>query len=81
MARAQATRETTVLTVVDEVAALRTGDPCELPPIQNTLDADGLDALLASPFSGTVTFEYAGCEVVVHGDGGVDVRERQTADS
>ena len=61
--------------VVEAVAAA-TGRPTgELPPLQETLDADALNALLnGQPSAVTVSFRYAGTVVSVSGSDRVEVR-------
>ncbi|WP_162224219.1 HalOD1 output domain-containing protein [Halorussus salinus] len=66
--------------VVLAVADARDRDPIDLPPLNDTLDPDALDALFAETASGRprtggrVTFEYAGCTVAVFGSGDVVVK-------
>lgn len=67
-----------VLTLVNRVADIRGEDVTDLPPIQETIDGDVLNGLLDSNFPGRCTFEYAGCEVVISGDGSIRVRELAT---
>ena len=64
--------------VVEAVAAA-TGRPTgELPPLQETLDADALNALLnGQPSAVTVSFRYAGTVVSVSGSDRVEVRVDQ----
>lgn len=65
--------------VVAAVADARDVDPLELPPLYDVIDPDALDQLFAQDARGSekgprrVIFVVAGCEVVVHSDGGVDV--------
>lgn len=61
--------------VVEAVAAT-TGRPTgELPPLQETLNADALNTLLnGQPSAVTVSFRYAGTVVSVSGKDGVEVR-------
>lgn len=67
--------------VVNAVAEAVGRDPTELPPLQRTIDADALDEMFGETLggrprtSGSVTFEYCGCSVVVLADGEVVVRE------
>ncbi|MFP9192183.1 HalOD1 output domain-containing protein [Natronosalvus vescus] len=63
-----------VVAVVAEIAAATGTDPLELPPLSSAIDPDALNALFASRPITTVqrvTFQYAGYEVVVDGDGDV----------
>lgn len=68
--------------VVSAVADATNTDPCELEPIFTAIDPESLDSLFeptnggASRASGTVTFEYAGCDVTVSADGAIDVAVR-----
>lgn len=64
-----------VVPLLDRVADVRGTAVTDLPPLQESLDVDALVGLVASDFSGTCRFTYAGCEVVVAGDGSVEVRE------
>lgn len=62
--------------VVAAVADARDVDPLELPPLYDTIDSDALDQLFARGSEkgpGRVIFVMAGCEVMVHSDGEVDV--------
>lgn len=72
--------------VLEAVARTTGDDPVALPPMWDVVDPDRLDALFApAPGGGDrrselrVQFTYAGLDVVVRGDGEVDVR-RPTAD-
>ena len=65
-----------LLRLVNRVADIRGTDITELPPLHDAIDGDVLGDLLGSEFDGELTFTYAGCEVVVAGDGSVRVRER-----
>lgn len=64
--------------VVAALAEVTGRDPTELPPLQNYVDTDALDALV-DPDGGkqtssvTVSFEIDGYHVVVGADGSVDV--------
>lgn len=49
-------------------------EPTDLPPLYHAIDPDALDRLFAPGgprMRGEVSFEMAGCEVVVDGDGQV----------
>lgn len=65
--------------VVVEIAEARDIDPLELPPLYNVIDLEALNQLVDHGFSGSgtspgyVLFTIAGCEVVVHSTGEVDV--------
>ena len=63
--------------IVEAVAAATDRLTTELPPLQNTLDGDALDALLdgrPSSASVTVSFRYADTAVSVSENGSMDVR-------
>lgn len=65
--------------IVHAVAEETNSDPFDLEPLYNTIDAESLNALFeptksGSPrAAGSVTFEYAGCEVTVDADNNVQV--------
>lgn len=59
--------------IVQRVAAFTDRAATSLPPLFNTVDPDALDALFTDRFNGTLTFEYAGCQVRVAGDSSVTV--------
>ncbi|WP_435346466.1 HalOD1 output domain-containing protein [Haloarchaeobius sp. HRN-SO-5] len=64
-----------VVEIVSEVLGV---GPLELDPLDSTVDADSLDALLTPPLTKDapplrVTFEYEGCRVVVSRTGLVEV--------
>jgi hypothetical protein len=60
--------------VVEAVAAATDRPTTELPPLQKTLDADALDALLnGQSSSATVSFRYADTAVSVSGNGSIEV--------
>ncbi|QLH79092.1 hypothetical protein HZS55_18115 [Halosimplex rubrum] len=66
---------TTVLSVLETVAAAERVDPVDLPPLSETLDPEALNRLF-EPLAGdrvpaTVEFEYCGYEVRVDGSGAV----------
>lgn len=67
------------VTVCETVADALATPIEELPPLSNAIDLEGLSAIVTSktavrPPGVTVTFEYAGLEVVVHSDGIVYAR-------
>ena len=67
--------EPPMVAVVEAVAAATDRTPTGLPPLQNTLDTDALNALLTrEAASVTVSFQYAGAIVSVRGDGGIKIR-------
>jgi hypothetical protein len=65
--------------VVDAVADARDCDPLDLPPLNDAVDPDALDALFADTAGGTpryggyLTFHYCDCTVTVSGVGTVVV--------
>jgi hypothetical protein len=71
--------------VVEAVARVSGADPQALPPLQNAIEADALDALdalyahasadSAERTAPTVLFPYAGYEVRVQSATDIDVRE------
>lgn len=61
------------MTVLERVAEKKQIDTLELPSLDDAVDPDALDALYAPKPTGvhrtgsmTVSFEYAGCIVVIH---------------
>ena len=80
-------RETTVsvtTAVVEAVADHADVDVMELRPLHEVVDPDALNALFAprrfgdARPDGWVSFTYCGCEVIVHGDSHVRVRDDGT---
>lgn len=63
--------------VVTAVSKADGVDPSDLPPLQETVDGDALDALFARSSTGTdgprVAFHYAGHRVTVESDGAITV--------
>lgn len=65
--------------VIHAVAEETGTDPFDLNPLFNVVDPENLDALFEPTntgyqrTTGSVAFEYAGCEVTVSADGAVDV--------
>lgn len=65
--------------VVKRVASHLDVDEADLPALYDSVDPDALEALFATRVdgsrrgSGRVTFEYAGCQVIVSSDGTVHV--------
>ncbi|UPW00076.1 hypothetical protein M0R88_16370 [Halorussus gelatinilyticus] len=78
--RHRTTERTPSEAVVLAVADARNCDPVELPPLNDTLDPDALDALFAETVAGRprtggrITFEYDDCTVAVFGSGEVLVK-------
>jgi len=67
--------------VITAVAEATDNDPTEVGPLYHVIDPDALDRLFSatpgnSRNQGHVEFAFAGCEVVVSGDGDVEVTER-----
>ena len=67
-----------VRSLIESVSSVHDVAPTDLPPLQGTLDADALIALLdtngqhdAGP---TIEFEYANCRVTVDSGGLIQVR-------
>lgn len=62
-------------TAVVRATAAQTGcEPTELPILSTVVDPDGLDQLLTQGNDSVmVSFQYAGCEVFLRGDGTVVV--------
>ncbi|MCU4744148.1 hypothetical protein OB955_14865 [Halobacteria archaeon AArc-m2/3/4] len=74
--------ETPVFAVVSAVAAASDADPLELPPLGDAIDPDALNQLFMTRSDSTVakiTFQYAGYDVTVRGNGEVGVRSAQQA--
>ncbi len=51
--------------------------PLEMQPLYEAVDPEALDTLFQNGRSGRVTFEYAGYEVIVHGNGHIDIHETE----
>jgi len=69
--------ENTANEILLRVAAVRDVDPTALPPLQETVDVDALNALLDDRFSGTCSFTYAGCDISISGGDSVRVRRQR----
>jgi hypothetical protein len=70
--------------VITAVAEATDNDPTEVGPLYHVIDPDALDRLFAATATngrshGRVEFAFGGCEVVVHGNGAVDVTETDRA--
>lgn len=67
--------EAFICEVVSLVADTTGADPLELPPLFDAIDPEAVQRVVQSGAAGStkVRFEYAGCEVVVTGDGGLYV--------
>jgi len=68
--------------VVDRVAEVTGTDPLEIEPLYGIVDPDNLDGLFetngetAAQRRAEVRFQMEGCDVVVEGDGSIDVSRR-----
>lgn len=70
--------------VIDAVADATDSDPTEVGPLYHAVDPDALDRLFAPTHGGAsraghVQFTFGGCEVVVHGDGEIEVERLDEA--
>jgi hypothetical protein len=70
--------------VITEVAEETGKEPTEVGPLYHVIDPDALDRLFSATRGsgrnqGYVEFTFAGCDVVVHGDGEVEVTKRELA--
>ncbi|WP_158055913.1 HalOD1 output domain-containing protein [Halorussus halophilus] len=69
--------------VVRLVAAITDTDPLELEPLRDRVDPDALDELFAPTVDGRpravgqVTFPLAGHQVVVSGEGEIEIRRKE----
>lgn len=61
--------------VVQSVASHTDTDPMELPPLNESIDPDVLNGFLSDGSQASIRFEYAGCDIIVRGDGSVDVTD------
>ncbi|WP_233563501.1 HalOD1 output domain-containing protein [Haloarcula sp. Atlit-7R] len=63
------------MAIVGAVAAATNQETTDLPPLQETIEADALDTLLDGQSSSVAaSFQYAGTDVSVTGDGSIEVR-------
>jgi hypothetical protein len=72
---APGTLATTLVCLVGDVAGV---DPVDLPPLATVVDPDALNRLVDGPSAVddlTVSFDYAGYHVVVHGNGRIRLTE------
>lgn len=72
----QGQQTTPVVAVVSAVAEAAETDPFKLPPLYNAINPEALDDLVNSGRSSdlkSISFEYAGYDVVVSGTGDVQV--------
>lgn len=71
------TENTPVFAVVSAVAEVKGSDPVELPPLYEAINPEALNDLFTSrPESAIkmITFQYAGYDIVVRGDGEVQIQ-------
>ena len=71
---------TPVVAVVSAIADAAGTDPLELPPLSNAIDPEALNDLVDfERDSGleSISFEYVGYDVVVSGDGDVQVAQSE----
>ncbi|WP_337652328.1 HalOD1 output domain-containing protein [Halomontanus rarus] len=74
--------DTPVYAVVSAVAEAEGTDPVELPPLYEAIDSEALNDLFtgrAKSTVGKVTFQYAGYDVTVNGNGEVQARSTNEA--
>lgn len=77
--RQRGTTESISERVVSAVADARGVDPLQLAPLYEVVDPDALDSLFQGASTetdrvvGRAVFSMAGCEVVVHSSGDIDV--------
>ncbi|WP_233563554.1 HalOD1 output domain-containing protein [Haloarcula sp. Atlit-7R] len=63
------------MAIVGAVAAATNRETTGLPPLQETIEADALNALFDGQSSSVaVSFQYADTDVSVTGDGSIEVR-------
>lgn len=76
--RSQPARGSLATTLVSLVADVSGTDAVDLPPLAAVVDPDALGALVDGPSALrdlTVSFDYAGFHVVVHGNGRIHLTE------
>lgn len=76
--RPQPARGSLATTLVSLVADVSGTDAVDLPPLATVVDPDALGELVDGPSatrSLTVSFDYAGYHVVVHGNGRINLTE------
>ncbi|MFC6824599.1 HalOD1 output domain-containing protein [Halopelagius fulvigenes] len=74
----QSTRGSLATTLVSLVADVSGTDAVDLPPLAAVVDPDALGSLVDGPSAVeglTVSFDYAGFHVVVHGNGRIHLTE------
>jgi len=65
--------------IVMGIAERKGVNPTQMPPLYEMVDPEALDGLFQNEQSGQVMFEYAGYEVIVHGNGYIDIHEVETS--
>lgn len=66
------TQDSLTRRIVESVAAATDTDPLDLPPLYDTVDPDALADVIEGADQEKVAVEYAGVNVIVHGDGAVE---------
>ena len=67
--------------IVERVASTRGVDQLDLDPLYQEIDPDAIDRLWRGSFTGTISFEYAGCAVTMDGESGLEVRGTGTSET
>lgn len=67
--------------IIQTVATTTNSDALELPPLYDAIDPDALDALVAQMSDGTVSFTYAGYNIVVGSDESVSLEDLSKGES
>ena len=71
---------TPVVAVISAVADVAGTDPAELPPLNNVIDPEALNDLAECGRNSdlrSISFEYAGYDVVVSGTGDIQVAQSE----
>ncbi len=72
------TYSTPTRSVVHAIEAATGVDALELPPLHGAIDTESLDAIIESTGpAASITFDYAGLRVTVHGDGDITITDSQ----
>lgn len=69
-------QESPSLLVIRTVAVTKNQEPTDLPPLNQVIDPDALDAIIASMGDGEVSFSYAGYKVSVSSSLGVSIEPK-----
>lgn len=72
-ARKQFRNEAVADQIIASIADQMQTDPLDLPPLTRTVDVDALGALVEGSAVSEITFAYHGHQIVIYGDGQVDV--------